>query len=141
MKSVLILGGLVVVLLVGGAWWSRSLQSSGSDIISHTGLHWHPRLEIYVKGVKQEIPGGIGLGAVHQPMHTHSEDAAEGVIHLEFNGTVRSDDLMLKHFFINWGKDIRSFGENMRMAVNGTENTEYGDYILQDGDMIELRYK
>lgn len=140
MRNTLILGGLVAVLLVGGAWWSKNLQTNDSGIVSHSGLHWHPRLEIYVKGVKQEIPAGIGLGAIHLPMHTHTEDAPQGVIHLEFSGTVRSGDLMLKQFFSTWGKDIRSFGETMRMSVNGVENTDYENYVLQDGDVVELRY-
>ena len=101
------------------------------------GLHWHPSLEIYVKGVQQEIPEGIGLGAVHMPMHTHDDLP---LIHLEFNGVVRSEDLMLGEFFKNWGRDMRSFGANMRMMVNGVENVEYENYLMHDGDKIQLFY-
>lgn len=141
MKNILIIGGLVLVLLIGGAWWSRNLQTSDPDVVSHSGLHWHPRLEIYVKSVKQDIPAGIGLGAVHLPMHTHVEDAPQGVIHLEFNGLVRNEDLMLKHFFVNWGKDMRQFGETIHMSVNDVESTDYENYVLRDGDRVKLSYE
>ena len=110
-----------------------------SDIISKAGFHWHPKLAIYVKGEKQEIPTNIGIGAVHQQIHTH-EDATEGVIHLEFQGLVRKQDIVLSQFFKNWGKDINSFGANIKMTVNGKENTEFENYIMQDKDKIELRY-
>ena len=138
MKNILIITAVIILLLAGGVWWSKSLQSSDPNVISTRGLHWHPTLEIYVKGEKLEIPENIGIGAVHQPMHTHDDLPA---IHLEFGGLVREKELMLGQFFKNWGKDMYSFGTNMRMIVNGKENTEYENYIMQDGDKIELRYE
>ena len=95
-------------------------------------------LEIYVKGEKLEIPESIGLGAVHQPMHTHDDLP---VIHLEFTGVVREDDLVLGQFFKNWQRDISSLGTNMSMTVNGETNTEFENYVMGDGDRIELRYE
>jgi len=150
MKNTLIVGGIVLVLLVGGAWWSRSLSGGGSEVISANGLHWHPTLEIYVKGEKQNIPANIGIGPhyVSMPtfdssmrmtaMHTHEPD---GTIHLEFSGRVAKDDITLGNFFRIWGKDMRSFGTTMTMTVNGIENTEYENYPMRDGDVIELRYE
>lgn len=138
MKNVLIVGGLVLVLLVSGAWWSRNLQTNDPDIVSRSGLHWHPHLEIYVKGKQVPVAANIGIGAVHQPMHTHD---TSGTIHLEFQGLVRTKDLSLGNFFRIWGKDIRSFGGTMRMTVNGVENTDYENYVLRDGDKIELHYE
>lgn len=133
----------VVIALVGGSigllvWYVASRPPiPESDIISKNGFHWHPELTIYVKGEKQEIPTDIGIGAVHQPIHTHD---ATGIIHLEFQGLVRKQDVMLGQFFKNWGKDIRSFGANIKMTVNGEENTEYENYLMQDKDKIEIRY-
>ena len=95
-------------------------------------------LEIYVKGEKLEIPENIGLGAVHQPMHTHDDLP---VIHLEFSGVVHEKDLVLGQFFKNWGKDMRSFGRDMSMTVNGETNSEFENYVMGDGDKIELRYE
>ncbi|MEK7098858.1 MAG: hypothetical protein AAB908_03060 [Patescibacteria group bacterium] len=140
MKTILSIGA-VVALLIGGVWWTNSLAKSDPDVLARNGMHSHPTLAIYVKGEKQEIPANIGIGATHSPMHTHTEDAAQGVVHLEFSGMVRTEDAMLGEFFKNWGKDMRSFGSNMRMTVNGVENTEYERYIMRDKDVIELHYE
>ena len=138
MKNTFIIGGIVLVLLVGGSWWSKNLQNSDPGVISRDGLHWHPTLEIYVGEKKIDIPENIGIGAVHQPMHTHDDLP---VIHLEFTGIVREDDLVLGQFFKNWGKDMRQFGATTRMSVNGVENTEYEQYVMGDEDKIELYYE
>ena len=130
----------LVVLLIGLFSWSKILQNSDSDIISQAGFHWHPELSIYVKGEKLEIPANIGIGAVHQPIHTH-DDSDRGIVHMEFEGLARKKDVTLGQFFKNWDKDMRSFGANMKMTVNGEENTEYENYIMGDKDKIELRYE
>lgn len=124
----------------GGLVWFIASQPKrpSSEIISRTGFHWHPTLTIYVKGEKQELPPNIGLGAIHQPIHTHDDDNKDGVIHMEFQGLVQKEDTTLGQFFKNWDKDMRSFGTNMRMKVNDTENTEYENYPMQDKDKIEL---
>ncbi len=128
----------VIVLLVGAIWLSSTLQKVDSEIISRSGLHWHTQLMIYVKGERIEIPHNIGIGAVHMPMHTH-EDLP--TIHLEFGGVVKKRDLTLGQFFKIWDKEFDSFGPNVKMTVNGNENTELGSYQMKDGDKIELRYE
>jgi len=130
----------LVILIVGLIAWSRAWQGSDPDVITRNGLHWHPQLTMYVKGEKVEIPHNIGIGAVHEPMHTH-EDLP--LIHLEFQGVVKKQDLMLGNFFHIWGKDMQLFGTNtnMTMTVNGVPNTEYGDYMMRDHDILELRYE
>jgi len=129
----------IVIVIIGLFAWSKSLENGDPDIISRTGFHWHPVLSIYVKGEKQELPANMGLGAVHQPIHTH-DDAKDGVVHLEFQGIVRKQDIALGQFFKGWGKDINSFGTNIKMIVNGKENTDLENYQMQDKDEIELRY-
>ena len=139
----------VVALLVGGSWAIGTMQQSDPDVISQSGIHWHPTLEIFVRGEKVDIPANIGLGQQYSSLptfdrsmgmtaiHTH-EDMP--VIHLEFPGLVREEDITLGRFFEIWGKDIRSFGESVRMTVGGAENTEYEKYIMRDGDTIQLHY-
>ena len=131
------------VAVTAGLVWIVASQpkTPEGDIISRNGFHWHPELAIYVKGEKQEIPANIGIGSVHQPIHTHTDDNKQGVIHLEFQGLARKQDVQLGQFFKNWGKDIRSFGENMKMTVNGEESIKYENYVMQDKDKIELRYE
>ena len=94
------MGGIVVLLLLGGLWWTKSLQSKDSTIIAVGGIHWHPQLEMYVKGVKQDIRE-YRPGAVHQPIHTHDDMP---VIHLEFSGRVTKDDIRLQQFLQKLGQ-------------------------------------
>lgn len=138
MKNIFIVGGIVVLLLLGGSWWTKSLQSKDSNVIATGGMHWHPQLEIYVKGVKQDIPANVGIGAVHQPIHTHDDMP---VLHLEFSGQVTKDDVKLGNFFRIWGKDMRSFGANMAMTVNGEANTEFENYGMRDEDKIIIKFE
>lgn len=143
MKKLTLLRWIIgFTVVIGGLFgWSQFMQSSDPNIIARNGLHWHPTLAIYVDGEKQEIPANIGLAGAHQPMHTHAEDSAQGIIHLEFGSVVRSNDLHLGNFFQIWDKDMMSaFGMLERMTVNGKENTEYGDYQIKGEDKIELFY-
>ena len=134
-----IIGLALVILPIGGLIWYSATRPPvpESDIVSHDGFHWHPELAIYVKGVKQEIPANIGMGGVEMPVHTHD---STGVIHLEMSGLVRKEDITLGQFFKVWGKDMSSFGTNMTMTVNGKESTEYGNYVMNDKDKIELQF-
>ena len=112
--------------------------SNDPNIVSLTGLHLHPRLTIYVKGKKLEIPHNIGIGAVHQPIHTHDDLP---IIHLEFPARVTKNDLKLSRFFKVWGKDFNEFGSTVTMTVSGSPNTELQNYMMKDGDKIELHYE
>lgn len=137
-----------LLILIGGVvWWSKSMQTSDPNVVAIKGLHSHPILAIYVKGEKQSIPDNIGIGGQYSslpmgmsPIHTH-DDANEGIIHLEFSGVVHKDDVTLGEFLKTWGKDINSFGSNVKMTVNGAENSELDKYVMGDGDRIELRYE
>ena len=160
-----IIGGITllsIAILVGGVLLlSDSSNSSSSDksantsvteseIVARNGMHWHPRLSIYIKGEKQPFTNGIGLnGAVHNPIHTH-EDANKDIIHMEFGGIVTKEDTKLGNFFKIWGKEFNSTqifdrrnGEEgtVKMTVNGKENTEFENYKMRDGDNIEIRYE
>src|SRR3989344_3376698 len=150
MKNILIIVGIVVLLLIAGAWGSRSLSEKNPRMVSMNGLHWHPQLIIYVKGEKQNIPVNIGIGPQYSSlptfdssmrmtaMHTHEPD---GTIHLEFSGRVMKDDIILGNFFRIWGTDMRQFGANMQMTVNGMTSVEYENYQMHDKDVIELHYE
>ena len=96
-----------VVLGIGLIWWTKANQtkemtSPDSNVISMSGVHYHPELEIYVKGEKLEIPKSIGLVGGHKPMHTHDDVP---IVHLEYQAKVTSEDTRLGRFFEVWGKD------------------------------------
>src|SRR3989344_3271064 len=138
MKKSFLIFVTVIILLIGAGWWSKSLQQNDPNIISRNGIHWHPLLEVYVKGEKIEIPQNIGLVGVHSPIHTHDDLP---IIHMEFSGKVTEEDTKLRNFFKVWGKEFLSFGERVTMTVNGQENTEFENYQMHDGDKIEIRYE
>ncbi len=137
---------VTIVFAIGMIVWAKSMQSTNtsvndtgdSNVLSTKGLHWHPELDIYVKGIKQEIPNGLGLVGGHKPMHTHDDVP---IVHLEYPAKVTREDTRLGKFFTVWGKDFREFGQDVTMTVNGEPNTEYENYEMKDGDKIELHYE
>src|SRR3989344_6010835 len=101
----------LIVIIIGGnigafVWYlaTRPPIPEG-EILSRSGLHWHPELAIFVNGEKQEIPANLGIGAVHNPMHTHD---SSGVIHLEFQGVVRNDEQAWAKKCEAWCKEHQS---------------------------------
>lgn len=160
-----VIGGIVlltIIVLVGGIFFvSRGGNSSTSSnppsssipkdqIVAENGMHWHPKVAIYINGEKQSFPNGIGLnGAIHNPMHTH-DDANQDIVHMEFQGLVTKDDTKISNFFKVWGKKFsptqildKTNGEKgkVKMMVNGKENKDFENYMMQDGDNIEIRYE
>ncbi len=141
----------LVILVVGGGigllvWYSATRPPQAERVvISKEGIHWHPELSIYIKGQIQEIPANAGN---HSLMHTHD---TTGVIHLHpANKLVLENDVKLGKFFKLWGKKFsstcildscNSAEGKVKMTVNGIENTEFENYIMQDKDKIEIRYE
>lgn len=161
MKKAIIIGITLIILLIGGSLLSKNLTNksinnelaSESDnpndpIISKNGIHYHPEIEIYIYGEKQEISANIGLVGGHNPIHTHD---ADGIIHLEFgNVIVRNSDTHLGNFFKIWNKDFNSNqifehlngpDGNVSMTVNGEPNLEFENYPMKDGDKIVIKYE
>lgn len=152
-KKIIIIGTIVTILIVVGAIFllskEENINVSEDQIISRKGIHWHPRLTILVKGEKQEIPANFGTGAVHLPIHTH-DDAKDGVLHLEVQGLVTKDETRVGKFFQLWGKEFNTtklFDKtngpdgSVKMIVNGQENKEFENYLMKDGDKIEVKYE
>ncbi len=137
----------LLILIVIVLWIMSLPKKPNTNVISNRGVHWHSNLSIKIKGKDIEVPAGIGIGAVHNPMHTHKNN---GAIHMEYGSTVRGRDVMLSNFFDVWGKDFSSteiMGNkvgtdgNMRMYVNGEENSEFNKYQMKDGDEIEIIFE
>jgi len=147
------IGLLTLAILVGGVFFLSKSENPSvpeGEIVERNGLHWHPKLTVTIKDQKQDIPANLGIGAVHQEMHTHDKDAKDGVIHMEMKGIVSKEDTKLSNFFRIWGKEFsstkifdRENGEEgkVKMMVNGKENTEFENYKMRDGDRIEIKYE
>lgn len=123
-------------LVVGGSILAtRAPATPAATIVSQNGLHWHATLIVREAGTTLVIPANLGLGVVHNPIHTHDDEP--GLIHMEFDGRVTEDDLRLKNFFTLWGKEVPA---GATMTVNGEPNVQMGQYSMRDGDVIEIRY-
>lgn len=130
------------------------------DIVSKDGIHWHPHLNIYIKGQKQEIPANIGIGKQYASskwydsmmdmtdFHTHDNS---GTLHWEvMDGPVTRDHVTLKAFFDVWGKpfnftqilDAKNGPDGtVKMTVNGQPNAEFENYQVKDKDDIVIRFE
>lgn len=160
-KGVLIIGGITVVVLgvifaiaMGNPQPTVKEAFTGeeNEVISEQGIHWHPELAIYIKGVKQEIPANVGIGGVGpmgmEPLHTHD---TSGQLHAEWErGPIKKGHLKLARFFEAWGKVFSqdqildsktNEGGKVTMTVNGQPNNEYENYVMRDSDKIEIRFE
>jgi len=141
---------VVVVAIVAFVGWrvAQSPSRSGDDpVVSRGGLHVHTRLSIFINGEAVSVPGGIGLGGLHADMHTH---AVNDQIHIEMNRAVRASDMRLGRFFDIWGKQFssqcildscNSDEGTVKLIVNGQENSEFDNYVMADGDQVEIRFE
>ena len=137
------------ITVIAGIVWAvlASPKSSEDDIISRRGIHWHPTLAITIDGKPQEIPSNIGIGGVHKDIHTHQ---INDKLHVEMRRAVRQDDIRIKKFFDIWGETFTREcileycnGEagTVKMLVNGKENLEFENYLMQDNDRIEIIFE
>ncbi|OGC84927.1 hypothetical protein A3F55_02820 [Candidatus Adlerbacteria bacterium RIFCSPHIGHO2_12_FULL_53_18] len=137
MKPIYTLGIIALFVAAIGAlgYMPQSSPAEQGEILSQNGLHWHAKVTVRVDGEEVEIPANMGLGAVHNPIHTHDDEP--GLVHMEFGGRVTKSDLALQKFFNVWDKN---FGTARSMMVNGIESSEFENYRMQDGDVIEISY-
>ena len=152
-KIIGLIGLATIAILVGGVFFLSKSENPSvpeSEIVERNGLHWHPKLTVTIKGQRQEIPANLGIGAVHQKMHTHDQDAKDGIIHMEIQGVVSKEDTKLGNFFRIWGKEFTSTkildktngpDGKVKMLVNGKENTDFENYLMKDSDKIEIKYE
>jgi len=160
--TVLLFGGILAVDAQKQKQKQQASSFGGSDdeVISERGVHWHPELVIMIKGQKQEVSADIGIGVQYSksrwydPMmsmtNIHNHDSS-GQLHWEvMEGPVKRGHAKLAAFFEIWGKSFNTNqifdakngeGGTVTMLVNGQPNTEFENYVVKDGDKIEIRYE
>ena len=136
----------VVITALVGLFYVIGGESPSVNMTSvpKGAIHWHPHLTILINGQEQLIPIGIGMGAAHLPIHTHEND---GTLHME-NQNPSLTTVRLGYFFKVWDKtfDNSCIFEyctdkgTLTMTVNGKNNMEWGDYVMQDKDQIVITY-
>ncbi len=145
---------IITGLLIWGAYGLIKGSSNGGTVVDESNLtfdapkgaiHWHPHLTITIDGQETAIPVNIGITSnAHFPVHTHETD---GIIHMENNAPSKRT-VTLGYFFEVWGKklskdcifDYCTDKGELKMYVNGKENTEFENYFMQDKDEILIEY-
>jgi hypothetical protein len=118
---------------------------------SHQGgiTHTHSSLSIFIEGSEEFIPKDIGIQDSSCPdgmrgIHTHDDT---GRLHIE---TPNQIEAPVGAFFNIWDEVFNSgqILDNMAnsdyeivMYVNGVVNSEFENYIMLDGDSIEIHYQ
>ena len=119
--------------------------SSHSGGISHT----HSTLSIFIDGDEISIPQNIGIQDSECPdgmrgIHTHDDT---GRLHIE---TPSQIDAPVGAFFNIWGEtfnseqifdNIANSDNEVVMRVNGVINDEFENYIMLDGDNVEIFFQ
>jgi len=130
--------------------WIGTLPKKPGNTALPAGVHLHTDLSIEIDGESIDIPQGLGLGGgINNSMHVHE---ADNVLHMHSwtQSPLRERDVTLGNFFKVWGKDftresllgsVAESGKSITMTVNGVENFEFENYVMQDGDVIEIIYK
>ncbi|MBI2076366.1 MAG: hypothetical protein HYT72_03915 [Candidatus Aenigmarchaeota archaeon] len=158
---VAIFATISVVGLGLGAYALLSIsKTTGYVSLPNKPIHWHPHLEITIKGEKIAIPANVGMGTSYSSspfydpmmdmtnMHTHD---SSGTVHWEvmMHAPTR-EDLYLGNFFQVWKKN---FNKNcifefcngaegsIKMLVNGKQNYDFEKYIVRDGDEIVVEFR
>ncbi len=110
---------IVAALVLGAYYVAPILTPTSADIVSYCGgeataQHYHTLLDIYINGVRKDVPAEIGIsptetkpayvcpsGELHM-LHTHD---ASGIIHNELPGFVKTTPT-LGDFFTIWGQPL-----------------------------------
>ena len=124
----------------------RRIEAGVPTMAEGGGEHFHPLVEVYVRGKQIAVPPNIGIDPARPPemmagLHTHD---SSGTIHNEA-GTGST----LGQFFAVWGIPFSptqlgphqaSGKERVRMWVDGEPSDAYGDLALADGQEIVVAY-
>lgn len=144
--------GLVVLLIfyfLFNIFSKPKVESYTKDAV-----HWHAGLNVFICGEKIDVPKELPQGEHHLGLpllHTH----ADGLIHIE--GKIwKKEDISLGAYMdaigVPFGNDTIMGYKNdgmcndgkankVRMIVNGKENNEFRNYVVNDKDKIEIRYE
>ena len=146
---------LVPVLAISGFIWylaktTPANPDQGGDLsacVQHTGvgMHIHPHVSITINGQPEKIPANIGVTPLcMRPIHTHDDS---GTLHLEFK---KPQLVKLEGFFQVWEKTFNEecifdscngADKKVKLFVNDAENVDFGNYIMKDKDVIEIKYE
>ena len=152
-----IIGIIVIALLFSGGNPIANTQepSSNPNLTKYADIcvkstdtvdiHIHSVLSIYNNGVKEPVPGDIGISpGCHKPVHTHSGDDVDGTIHVETSSSYKLPPATLGDFFEIWKQPLSTsqvwkFSGKVTMSVDGSPYTgDFSSLDLKDGQQIVI---
>ncbi len=110
---------------------------SGHSAIAGVGQHIHQTINITVDGKAETIVGDLGVvrGCMAE---THVHQGQDNVVHVEsLDG---SKKLKLTQFLVVYGKPLQREGYTVEVIVNGTPVADPENLILEDKQVIEIKY-
>ena len=136
---VVVLGALFSYSRLFGGRAGGGIGSGVPCLVPNVPLmqHIHPVLTITVNGMREVIPANIGLAECERAVHTHDDDAAQGVIHVESQDR-RS--YTLGDFFAVWGKPIAREEYALTVTADGANVTDPASLTFEDGQDIRMEY-
>ncbi len=146
--------GILILVLAGIVLLFYRAAKISSDFEPYTegSVHWHADFDVFLCGERLDFSslGGANTHVGSPLLHTHGDHK----VHIE-GAVSRAEDISIGNFFTAIGHKLSSnsfddyTNENDRcggdnsvvLLVNGEENPEFENYILKDGDVIEVRYE
>lgn len=124
----------------------RRVEAGVPTMAEGGGEHFHPLIEVYVRGERIAVPPNIGIDPANPPemmagLHTHD---SSGTIHNE-----AGSGSTLGQFFSVWGVPFSPTRlgpyeakreQEVRMWVDGEPSDAYGDLALADGQRIVVAF-
>lgn len=149
---------LIVLALIAALGFRFVSNFMPEESFTRGTVHWHADIDIEICGKHIDLPRSPVSTRVHgQPflgtgeLHTHDDNR----VHME--GLFRNpEDISLGRFFDVIGvkfneKEIFDYKngrmcndskENkVSMLINGAENIKFRDYVMKDGDNIQIKYE
>lgn len=160
-RQALTIAVIIAILLMAAGYigyavnnWRKTLPAR-----SYTDgpVHWHARVNVEICGKSVELPESNiltahGSSAVGEPLLHHHHD---GLAHIE-GKVLRAEDISIGRFFEAIGSkfsktelfdkkngDTCANNKAGRVVffVNDEESQEFGNYILKDGDKIDVKFE
>ncbi len=154
----MLLYGAVALVLLGGIGLFMALPkpepvnyATGNIVFPLNNIHWHATPEIYVCGEKVPVPDvlpgkhlGSGLLHTHEDKLIHVEGTVSGPAQITLGAFMSSIGMKFSETQLldKSNGDSCSNGEagKVGVSVNGNPNNEFGNYVVRDGDRIEMRF-
>jgi len=143
---------ILILVLVGIGYFIFFLFTT-EKVESYSGgqVHWHSRINVFICGNKFAMPNPFGNQHLGSPLlHTHDDQ----LIHIE--GTVwNPEDITVGKYMEVIGLNFKD-GElidkengdlcgdesgNVKLVVEGVENSELTNYVIKDDEDYELRFE